>query len=112
MKTAINCYYQLIHESTIGEIHQCENCKNIKIDLGKIVTIISENSLLLLTNHLIHKRDQITKSGLDAEFKFYIHLNANNLFLALKLSEIDELIDLFSLTNYMIKVQKILNPKS
>lgn len=112
MKTASNCYYQLIHESTIGEIHQCENCKNIKIDLGKIVTIISENSLLLLTNHLIHKRDQITKSGLDAEFKFYIHLNANNLFLALKLSEIDELIDLFSLANYMIKAQKILNPKS
>jgi len=110
METQNNCKFKCIHRSKVGEIYQCLQCQNLRVDLGRIVAVVSETSLILLTTHLIQRRNQLAQTHVDPRRKFYIDLNGHNLFLALKFEEMNKIIELFSITNHMLEAQKILNP--
>jgi len=106
-----SCKYKEIHSGYAGAVHQCKECGNIKVEIGNMMALISRDSFhLILEDFVARKQFYIDNGNYPApDDKINICLNQCNLFLCLSTEEFEDVIDLFQVSNHMLKAQDILD---
>lgn len=106
-----NCNYIEIHETSVGAVHQCSECESLKIEIGTMMALISRKSFRLILDDFIERKKFYEENDtyFESHEKITICLNQCNLFLCLTSYEFDEVVNLFQVSNHMLKAKDILD---
>jgi len=105
-----SCSYKILHQNRIGMVYLCTKCRNLKVEIGTILALVSRKSFRLILADFKDRQSFIhgNREVFHTDEKMYICLNKQNLFLSLTANEMDDVIDLFEVSNHMLAVEEII----
>lgn len=106
-----NCKYRVLHEAKIGRVCLCNSCGNLRIEIGHLMSMISPEPFQMILDDFKARRAFYAEHGVNGreEDPVIICLNNNNLFLKLTADEFEEVLELFEVSNHMLKVDQLLS---
>jgi hypothetical protein len=104
------CSLETLHKSSAGKVMICRACKNMHLELGNLLAVVSEESFDLIIDEFRERSEQVKLIGPESvgRKKILLQLTSNNLFLTQTHDQFIKTLDLLELSQYYLKVHKIL----
>ena len=101
----------VLHKNKAGFIIQCENCEQLYISFGNIISHMSEEAFLNLYNALnnISENIDLYTYNINEENKIIFNTPLNNLKLSFSLLEFNEIIEMINQAKLSLDIKKIIN---
>jgi hypothetical protein len=97
----------ILHQNKIGYISTCKECNHFHIEIGSFMIILKQKSFNRLLKDFQNKRESKQYFKTFSGTKLLIRLTDNS-FISLTKNEFEETLELFELSNHLVKAKLLI----
>lgn len=104
-------HFQILHADRIGSVRYCDSCGHLRLEIGVVWAVVCPESLSPMIEDLRNREEHYFEclNEKDHPKKVLIEVNQSGMFLAFNPADLEALINLLEMSQYMLKVQSIIN---